>query len=80
MTTIEIKAKMHERIEHLTEDQIKKLYSIMEEEFETPTSIPSPSRKRQLGIIPGLIKYMASDFDEPLEDFEEYMPSQNSKG
>ncbi|MEM6842852.1 MAG: type II toxin-antitoxin system VapC family toxin [Bacteroidota bacterium] len=29
MTTIEIKAKMHERIEHLTEDQIKKAQEVI---------------------------------------------------
>ena len=26
------------------------------------------------GRIPGLIVHMAHDFDEPLEDFSEYMP------
>jgi prevent-host-death family protein len=29
--------------------------------------------KRKLGFAPGLIKYMAPDFDAPLEDFREYM-------
>ncbi len=30
-------------------------------------------KKRQAGTMPNLVKYIAPDFDEPLEDFEEYM-------
>jgi len=29
-------------------------------------------RKRRLGAVPGLVKFMAEDFDEPLDDFEDY--------
>jgi prevent-host-death family protein len=29
--------------------------------------------KRKLGFAPGLITYMAPDFDAPLEDFRQYM-------
>jgi len=32
---------------------------------------PKPVRK--LGIMPGLVAYMAPDFNAPLEDFEPYM-------
>lgn len=28
--------------------------------------------QRQLGLHPGLVKFIADDFDEPLEDFAEY--------
>ena len=30
-------------------------------------------KKRGFGSMKGLITYMADDFDEPLEDFKEYM-------
>ena len=36
-----------------------------------PFSPPTP--KRELGFAAGLITYMASDFDAPLEDFREYI-------
>ncbi len=29
--------------------------------------------QRQLGLHPGLVKFIADDFDEPLDDFAEYM-------
>jgi prevent-host-death family protein len=31
------------------------------------------SPRRKPGRLPGLVLYMADDFDEPLEDFAEYM-------
>lgn len=30
--------------------------------------------QRQLGMYPDLVKFIADDFDEPLDDFAEYMP------
>ena len=34
---------------------------------------PTPKRVSQYGALRGKISYMAPDFDEPLEDFAEYM-------
>ncbi|WKN41512.1 type II toxin-antitoxin system Phd/YefM family antitoxin [Tunicatimonas pelagia] len=31
-------------------------------------------KKRQFGFRKGALKYMASDFNEPLDDFKDYMP------
>ena len=76
MTAIELKTKVHQRIEHLTEEQLAELDQMIEQKFSI---VPSPPLKeRKLGTMPGLIKYMASDFDEPLEDFKEYMPDRHS--
>lgn len=33
-----------------------------------------PKKKREIGLRPGSLKYMADDFDEPLEEFKDYMP------
>ena len=74
MNTIELKTRMHERIEHLTKEQLKKLNDIVEQEFKSDIPKIDKPKKRQLGTMPGLIKYMSPDFDEPLEDFKEYMP------
>lgn len=35
--------------------------------------LPGAGNKRKIGNAKGLILSMAEDFDEPLEDFEEYM-------
>jgi len=35
--------------------------------------IPEARRTRRLGELQDLVKYMAEDFDAPLEDFEGYM-------
>ena len=32
-------------------------------------------KKRQFGFRKGALKYMAPDFNEPLDDFEDYMPN-----
>ncbi|HLF89478.1 MAG TPA: type II toxin-antitoxin system prevent-host-death family antitoxin [Anaerolineales bacterium] len=41
--------------------------------------LPEAQQGRRIGGAKGLIKYMAEDFDAPLEDFQEYMPSGNIK-
>jgi antitoxin (DNA-binding transcriptional repressor) of toxin-antitoxin stability system len=32
-----------------------------------------PRRPRQLGTLKGTVRYMAPDFDAPLDDFKDYM-------
>ena len=36
-------------------------------------SAATPSAQRKLGGLRGTVKYMASDFDAPLDEFKEYM-------
>jgi hypothetical protein len=74
MTTLELKTCMQERIERLDDTQLKRLHNIFEEEFAGEIVERDKAKKRKLGTMPGLIKYMAPDFDEPLEDFREYLP------
>jgi prevent-host-death family protein len=38
-----------------------------------PVRSPAPRKPRQPGTLRGTVKYMAPDFDAPLEDFKEYM-------
>jgi len=75
MSIVELKTKMHERIEHLSEEQLKKLQEIVEKEFNHDLHKKSQSKERDLfGCMKGVVIYMADDFNEPLEDFKEYMP------
>lgn len=75
MTSLEIKTRIHERIEHLTEAQLKKLNDIVEQEFNADIPKADQPQKRNLvGSMKGFVTYMADDFNEPLDDFKEYMP------
>jgi prevent-host-death family protein len=38
-----------------------------------PVHRPGARKPRQPGTLRGTVKYMAPDFDAPLEDFKEYM-------
>jgi antitoxin (DNA-binding transcriptional repressor) of toxin-antitoxin stability system len=38
------------------------------------TVLPEVRKQRRLGGAPDLVKYIADDFDEPLDIFAEYMP------
>ncbi len=40
---------------------------------EKKWSAHPPIKKRQAGTLKGLVKYMADDFDAPMEDFKDYM-------
>ena len=35
--------------------------------------LPETRQKRRLGALKGLVKQMADDFDEPLDDFKDYV-------
>ncbi len=74
MTKLELKTRMQERIERLNDTQLMRLHYIFEEEFAGEVKEGDKIKERKLGTMPGLIKYMAPDFDEPLEDFKEYLP------
>ena len=38
-----------------------------------------PQKKRQFGFRKGALKYMSPDFNELLDDFEDYMPGGSSE-
>ncbi|MEM9932280.1 MAG: DUF2281 domain-containing protein [Bacteroidota bacterium] len=69
-TVADIKSLLHEKIERLSDNQLKNLYALFEEKFPEKKQ----TNKRLLGRMPGLIKYMAEDFDEPMDHFKDYMP------
>ena len=49
-----------------------RLFKITEVE---KVSEETPRKKRQFGFRKGALKYMAPDFNEPLDDFKDYMPN-----
>ena len=77
MTSLEIKTRIYERLEQLNETQLKKLNDIVEQEFSADIRKVNLSKKRNLVVsMKGLVTHMADDFNEPLDDFKDYMPEQ----
>ena len=59
-----------EEVKALTPDDRRRLLKRLEqdEELSTPTT-----PLRRAGTLKGTVKYMAPDFDAPLDEFREYM-------
>lgn len=75
MSTVSIdeaQAKLPELIRHLTPGE-----ELIITENDRPVArliAGGPAQTpRELGTLRGTVKYIAPDFDEPLEDFKEYM-------
>ena len=56
-------------INNLPADQRQYLRTVLDADKTTATH----SQEGTFGTMPGLITYMADDFDAPLADFDEYM-------
>ena len=59
-----------EEVKSLTPDDRRRLLERLEHDEESSTHKPPI---RQAGTLKGTVKYMAADFDAPLDDFREYM-------
>ena len=60
-------------VDTLSDDLLQELQLVVEN-FITKKDIPTSTLKeRKFGTMKGLITYTADGFDEPLEDFKDYM-------
>ena len=59
-----------EEVKSLTPDDRRRLLERLEQDEERST--PN-SPVRRAGTLKGTVKYMAPDFDAPLDEFREYM-------
>ena len=57
----------------LTDDKKEQLAKVVSIEQPANTS-PSNQKRGLVGSMKGFVTYMADDFNEPLDDFKEYMP------
>jgi hypothetical protein len=69
MNTLEIKSRLHERIEHLSEAQLKKLDDLLAREFSQDQSEDGRPKERKLGTMKGKIR-MADNWDSEEENEE----------
>lgn len=63
---------LYTQLESLPSDLKKEVLDFIDFLKSKMEKEPMPQKSRQFGILKGKIT-MASDFDEPLEDFKEYM-------
>jgi len=69
MNIAEHKLNLIRQIDELPEESLIELEKIVSQLL----SNKKPKSKRLAGCMKGLVKYMADDFDAPLDDFKEYM-------
>ena len=62
--------RINEELKLLTPDERRRLLERLEQDEELSTPKTNP---RRAGTLKGTVKYMAPDFDAPLDDFKEYM-------
>lgn len=71
MSVAELKLKLYRRIDNMDETKLQKL-DVMVEEMEQLTN-PKPKTRGIVGSMKGFVTYISDDFNEPLEDFKDYM-------
>ncbi|MFM9838123.1 MAG: DUF2281 domain-containing protein [Cyclobacteriaceae bacterium] len=63
---------LHSKIEKIPEEKIEEVSDFIDFIIQR-TELKQETRQPIFGSGKGLITYMAEDFDEPLEDFKDYM-------
>ncbi len=70
MSVVELKQHLHQEIDGLSEKELQAIDKLLD---ELKIKRQSKQKPRRAGSMKGFITYMALDFNEPLEDFKEYM-------
>ncbi len=71
MSTAELKLQLIREIDQLPEEMLSEVVQFVS--TLRNASLEKPAPKRKIGALKGTLIYMAPDFDEPLEDFKDYM-------
>ena len=69
-------ALLIEKFEKLSPDaqsQVEKHIEELLDKENMSSTVKSPKPRAQFGDLKGFVKYIAEDFDAPLEDFKDYM-------
>ncbi|MEM9832753.1 MAG: DUF2281 domain-containing protein [Bacteroidota bacterium] len=74
MTEIELRRDIEQKLPFLGEKTLQELKDHLDDLLSQEEATALPKKKRQFGFRKGALKYMAADFNEPLEVFKEYMP------
>jgi hypothetical protein len=71
MSVAELKLKLYRQIDNMDDNSLQKLDVIID--VMSHPSNPQPKTRGIVGSMKGFVTYMSDDFDEPLEDFKDYM-------
>ena len=74
MTEIELRRDIEQKLPFLGEKTLQELKDHLDDLLSQEEADTKPRKKRQFGFRKGALKYMAADFNEPLDEFKEYMP------
>ena len=72
MSVAELKLALIRAIDKMPPEQLEDLLKQVKGGKEQKEAVPSQQRPR-FGALKGAVLFMAPDFDEPLEDFKDYM-------
>lgn len=68
MSTAELKLLIIREIDRLPKDRLQEILNFLKGNTEIKSE-----KKRRIGALKGTLLYMADDFDDPLDDFKDYM-------
>ena len=76
MTKIELQKDIQQKLPFLSEKKLEALRNVLDVllDSDEKSSPPKKQYRGLVGCMPNLVKYMADDFNEPLDDLKEYMP------
>ncbi len=74
MTKIELQQSIQQKLPFLSERELEVLWNMLDVLSDSDKKSNTTKTRGLVGCMPGLVKYMADDFNEPLEDFKDYMP------
>ena len=74
MRSDDIRIYLLRKIDILPDEVLTELYRLIQDFLQKPAISKVPVKKeREFGSLKGMVVYMASDFDAPLDDFKGYM-------
>jgi hypothetical protein len=71
MSVAELKLKLYRQIDNMDDKNLQKLDVIID--VMSHSNHPQPKSRGIVGSMKGFVTYISGDFDEPLEDFKDYM-------
>lgn len=72
MTLLNLKNKLKNDLNNLPLNALKEVEALVNKRLEDNNK--ELGKNRRFGALPGMVQYMASDFNAPLEEFGEYQP------
>ena len=73
MSSAELKISLFRELDKLNQQELREIYQLFKEWLQKSNDQTDKSGQRVIGSLKGTLKFMADDFDAPLDDFKDYM-------